>query len=269
MTLAMRLFIFLYLLTVPLLYGFGQYRNTWVDHYSAGANNQSAGCYVCHANSNGGSPWNAYGWQVRIRVALEGKSLIQAFTEIESLDSDGDGSTNIAEITADSAPGWTSGANNTFYTSSFGVISGQSPPTALVSFLDPYDAWISSYYPGEDDPAIIGKTADPNGDGVENVLAYYFCTDPRSSSSANQLELSYTGALLTVTHQRKAQASPVQSTLSYNTNLSTVWTEITDGVGGVVMSVAAHATTAGLEIVSYEIPTPTDTRYFLRLEVEE
>jgi hypothetical protein len=65
-------------------------------------------CQVCHVNSNGGQPWNAYG----LTLHLNGVD----FAAAEGVDSDGDGSTNLSEIQFDPAgpygaqPGWTEDA---------------------------------------------------------------------------------------------------------------------------------------------------------------
>jgi autotransporter-associated beta strand protein len=36
----------------------------------------------------------------------------------------------------------------------------------------PFDIWIGSYFPGETDPLIIGKNADPDGDGTNNLAEF-------------------------------------------------------------------------------------------------
>jgi autotransporter-associated beta strand protein len=43
---------------------------------------------------------------------------------------------------------------------------------------DPFLAWIDSYFPGETDPAIVGKDADPDGDGVNNLAEFALNGDP-------------------------------------------------------------------------------------------
>ena len=59
-------------------------------------------CNVCHG-SGGYSTWNPYGQA--IRSLGSGVAITTRMTNVESLDSDGDGFTNIAEITARTFPG--------------------------------------------------------------------------------------------------------------------------------------------------------------------
>ena len=43
---------------------------------------------------------------------------------------------------------------------------------------DPFVAWIDTYFPGETNPAIIGKDADPDGDGSNNLAEFALNGDP-------------------------------------------------------------------------------------------
>lgn len=91
-------------------------------------------CQVCHESRNGGSPWNAYGWA--IRQAGGGSDALAAFLSVEALDSDGNGDTNLEEITAEAQPGWTTTGNLAY------VADGSSSPIPdedipSVSPLDP------------------------------------------------------------------------------------------------------------------------------------
>lgn len=47
----------------------------------------------------------------------------------------------------------------------------------------PYDSWISSFFGNESNPAIIGRDADPDGDGVNNLLEFSLNGDPDSGSN--------------------------------------------------------------------------------------
>jgi flagellar hook capping protein FlgD/Big-like domain-containing protein len=55
-------------------------------------------CGVCHFDFNGGGPRNPFGVAVEVRRA-QGMTNVQAFHDIEPLDSDGDGQVNLVEIT--------------------------------------------------------------------------------------------------------------------------------------------------------------------------
>lgn len=63
-----------------------------------GTATNSKHCGVCHFDFNGGGPRNHYGARVE-QLRDEGNTSAQAFVALESEDSDGDGHTNIVEIT--------------------------------------------------------------------------------------------------------------------------------------------------------------------------
>lgn len=112
--------------------------NDWQSRYGAvSPSGDAAGCQLCHANANGGSPWNGYGWDLRLALADATCDLNQDATVsnaealfcVELLNSDGDGSgyDNVTEIGLGTQPGWTNGAFNTLYDRA-GTTVGQLPP---------------------------------------------------------------------------------------------------------------------------------------------
>ena len=58
---------------------------------------------------------------------------------------------------------------------------------------DAYDVWIAGFYPGESDPAIIGAFADPNEDGIPNVIAFVLNGSPTTFAD-NDLPYALTTA---------------------------------------------------------------------------
>jgi hypothetical protein len=66
----------------------------------------STECQLCHRDSNGGQPWNAYGWELHMNGV--------DFSAADIVDSDGDGTVNGDEIdyldenNYAAQPGWTS-----------------------------------------------------------------------------------------------------------------------------------------------------------------
>ena len=69
--------------------------NDWDGYYGPGGtsgvesnsmaimeSSTGAKCQVCHVESGGGSPWNAYGWAVR--QAVSGSDWVGAFMAIEN-----------------------------------------------------------------------------------------------------------------------------------------------------------------------------------------
>lgn len=265
------------LLSQSLVFSYGFLRNQWIDYYDVGTNMQSIGCQACHVQTSGGSPWNAYGWAVRQEYLSNGRDLIAAFTAVENDNSDGsaDGSSNLLEIQADSPPGWTSGNENSWFYASFTVSTNNPPPILSINLDLPsgvdFNTWISSFYPGETDPEIIGKMADPNEDGIQNLLCFYLGTDPRIRSSENCPQISYSGAHVIITHQRNiSNAVGLIGGIEYDTELSSApWDKAEDNVDGVSIQVIANYLSSGLETVQYTIPKPSDGRLFSRIYVNE
>ena len=117
----------------------------WQARYGAvSSSGDSAQCQLCHADANGGSPWNGYGWDIRNALAdaacdLDGDGSVsndEAFYCVETRNSDGDTGNHddLAEIGAGTQPGWTLGAN-TLYDRT-GAIPNQPAP-ANIGRLDP------------------------------------------------------------------------------------------------------------------------------------
>ena len=125
---------------------FPQTLDAWQERYSVtpGAGDNAA-CQLCHVNTNGGSPWNGYGWDIRDALADPGCDLnsngvvsnAEAFfcVELDNSDNDGSGVDNITEIGIGTQPGWTEGPFNTHYSRS-GTVEGNLPPDGIGP-LDP------------------------------------------------------------------------------------------------------------------------------------
>ncbi len=80
-------------------------RREFFNHYPTAKNthlddlpSNSGHCGVCHFDFDGGGPRNAYGLGVEIGLG-NGLSNLEAILAIENVDSDGDGFTNLIEIT--------------------------------------------------------------------------------------------------------------------------------------------------------------------------
>ncbi|MEO5714136.1 MAG: autotransporter-associated beta strand repeat-containing protein [Luteolibacter sp.] len=103
------------------------------------------------------------------------------------------------------------GDNVWTFTESTGKLS------VAIPVADPFDTWIATYFPGETTPAIIGKGADPDGDGFNNLAEFALNGAPDSGANngyhvlaiqdtddtGTQEELTLTIAV------RKAGGSPV------------------------------------------------------------
>ena len=108
---------------------------------------------------------------------------------------------------------WTpSSAQLGSYTVLFRAGDGQLSATQSVQVivddaLGGFDAWRAAHWPGITDPAIIGSAADPDRDGLDNLLEYALDTDP---TVADDRELPLIGldkidghSYLTLTYGRR------------------------------------------------------------------
>ncbi|MFZ1866204.1 MAG: right-handed parallel beta-helix repeat-containing protein, partial [Polyangiales bacterium] len=125
----------------------------WQDFYNPpSASGDSADCQLCHIESNGGEPFNAYGWA--LLLALEDPdscdiddppdnlvSNVEAFlcVEVDNSDSDATGSDNLTEIEASTQPGWTEDNLNTYYWTTMAPLQNQQAP-GDIGALDPSGA---------------------------------------------------------------------------------------------------------------------------------
>jgi parallel beta-helix repeat protein len=118
----------------------------WQQRYGAiSPSGDNAECQLCHADATGGSPWNAYGWDLLVALEtpdcdLNGDGTVsnpEAFYCIELDDSDADGGAadNATEIGLGTQPGWSLGSSNTLFTRS-GSTPGQPAP-ADIGPVDP------------------------------------------------------------------------------------------------------------------------------------
>ena len=109
------------------------YFNNFATAYPLSTSDNSASCTLCHGPGNDTSLLNAYGLAV-----FQNGSSVAALQGLGSLDSDGDGTTNLVEINAGSQPGWRLGATNTLYDVGDGsvLLTNQAPP-AGIALIDP------------------------------------------------------------------------------------------------------------------------------------
>lgn len=75
------------------------------------------------------------------------------------------------------------------FTASDGVYTDTEVSVMTVTEGSVIGAWTSRWWPGETDPAIIGNLADPDGDGLHNLLEYALDLDPTDPSQAGLPQL--------------------------------------------------------------------------------
>ena len=112
----------------------------------------------------------------------------------------------------------------------------------------PYAAWINSFFPGETNPAIIGATADPDGDTIANAVEMVLGGNPASVMDAAllpKIELVTNPAGLPVGEYvlfsyRRSDTSVgagLMAGIETDTDLVAPWTTAVDALDGVVIQV--------------------------------
>ncbi|OYV06414.1 MAG: hypothetical protein CFE26_06455, partial [Verrucomicrobiales bacterium VVV1] len=77
---------------------------------------------------------------------------------------------------------WTKldGANTWTFSQTTGLLT-------LAVVTDPFIPWAATYFGAETNPAIIGKAADPDNDGLNNLAEFALNSAPNSSSNAGKI----------------------------------------------------------------------------------
>ncbi len=72
------------------------------------------------------------------------------------------------------------GANTWTFSETTGTLS-------LSVLTDPFIPWIGSYFPGETNASIIGKNADPDNDGLNNLAEFALNSNPSNASATGKM----------------------------------------------------------------------------------
>jgi len=143
-----------------------------------------------------------------------------------------------------------------------------SPPTSAFS------TWIDSFNPPLTNPADREANADPDEDGIDNLMEFVLNGNPSVSNPAILPTLDATGANFVFSFTRRADsAGEVAQVFEYSTDLVD-WTTkapiaipTTPGVSGFVTVGASSGTPPNeVQAVSISIPKGSDTKLFGRLK---
>lgn len=117
----------------------------------------------------------------------------------------------------------------------------------------PYGVWRAERFTAAErtNPAIAGTTADPDGDGLVNILEYAFALDPKESSAGQLPQPITTGETFSYQFTPSAEISDITYGAEWSENLSD-WQPVTN------TGIAPQHT--------FGIPTTGETRRFLRLK---
>lgn len=167
-----------------------------------------------------------------------------------------------SEVTLSATPG----SNFTFSrwegsiggTASPWVVVMDAPQTATARFLSPFQQWNTNYFSEaeKDDPELSGPTADPDGDGIPNLLEYALGLHPRQPSQEGLPVMVADENFLFLTY-RKAPSKPDIGWQVETSQGLDVWTPIGDTLLG---------NDGPVEIRQAAVPL-TGERAFLRLKI--
>ena len=130
---------------------------------------------------------------------------------------------------------------------------------------DPYQTWIAGFYPGVNDPLVVGPAADPDGDGLPNALAFVLGASPVTSDPA-LLPTAETGpgGALVFTFRRADASAYLNPRVQFGTDLDG-WETAVDGEGGVTVAETDDGFGPGVDRVVVTVPAPAGGRLFARL----
>jgi hypothetical protein len=128
-----------------------------------------------------------------------------------------------------------------------------------VAVANPLQTWRQSNFGSGENSGTGADDADPDGDGINNLIEYAIGTDPKSSNSAAAAALGRVGDALTLTFNRIADPSLVY-TVRGSTTLGD-WSETP------IFSSTGSANTPGPVTVEDSPSMASQSKRFLRLEV--
>lgn len=107
------------------------------------------------------------------------------------------------------------------------VYVGNQYSVSVFGLLSPSDNWRYAYFGSNaTNPALAGDTADPDGDGVVNLLEYALATDPTSSGSDRTISGNIGGNHFQLQFHRNVSATDLTYTAQVANSLDGPWTNL-------------------------------------------
>jgi hypothetical protein len=137
----------------------------------------------------------------------------------------------------------------------------------ILPITDPFTDWMTTHFPSIETPD-NAPTADPDNDGIANLLEYVLQGgDPSVSSSDILPNLNAAGESFLFTYHRRAAATGTTQTFEYGSNLSG-WTPVAIP-GGVAVTVTPDDPSPGIDKVEISVAKDAETKLFGRLKVTQ
>lgn len=179
------------------------------------------------------------------------------------------------------------GANTWTFSQTTGTLS-------LAVLTDPFIPWIGTYFPGETNASIIGKNADPDNDGLNNLAEFALNSNPSNASTTGKVigKVATLGGnqVMTLTLPVRAGATFTDDATTHeevsglidgviyriqgSSNLS-AWTldvsEVASGSDRDAIQAGLPALDTGWSYRTFRAPgtVPSDASNFLRVKVTE
>lgn len=136
-----------------------------------------------------------------------------------------------------------------------------------IAAADPFGSWMTTSFPAIDAPA-NAPTADPDNDGIANLLEYVLQGgDPSVSNTGILPTLDASGENFVFTYYRRAAATGVSQTFEYGTTLNG-WTPVAIP-GGSGVTITPDTPGTGIDKVEISSVIGTNTKLFGRLKVAQ
>lgn len=162
----------------------------------------------------------------------------------------------IAQVSTDSAGDYDAVVANSVGSSTSGVATLTVTPVVVG-----FDAWLGGNFTLEEisDPLIAGATADPDHDGLSNLLEYAIGANPRTATSDSGFAASAEGGFWTFSYRRANAATDISFSVEQATNLAN-WS-----TSGVVEELVSNET--GYSVWRARVSQTGTPTCFFRLKV--
>jgi PKD repeat protein len=245
-------------LWAPCSYAYNSYLGEFQSTYSS-SRTGDAGCVVCHGTDASGArdtrTFNRYGASLASRAG----ALAARLAEVQGLDADGEGHSNLAEINAGAQPGWC-------VPGAAGCDNGGFTLPAGVSLLDPVASNASpTADPGGPYSATEGIAVSLDGSGSSDpdgsVVSYAWRFGDGSTGSGVSPSVTYASAgsytvSLTVTDDGGKASAPATTTVTVSAGLQPPVADAGGPYGGTVATAIGFDGTGSSDpdgsIVSYD-----------------